>query len=251
MYIYKNKKFLLLFILSVYIFNITVYFLDKKIDLRQSYQKESLPDKEVYKQAIRGFTLLEVMLSIAILAMVAGAVYGIMVASIYSGEQIKLELDRQSEAAALVELLRTNFVNLPSATFVALKIREEAGRHLSELSLENAPCAFTWEKQLFHPGITTLGLKIASNGQMQFGIRRKLKESAQRAHEPENWLPLTNNLVECYWEIYDPRAKRWLRSWDNLFTAPSLIRFFCKWQEDDVPIEATFAFPWATVEGAR
>lgn len=197
-----------------------------------------------------GFTLLEVMLSVVILAIMAGGVFASVSAVVSAVDSLRTEEDRQTTREALVELVRKNLAQLPPRAILLLEPREVDGGFLSEITLEKAPAAFAWGKKTGFSGAIVLGLTKASDGLLGFSVQRVDPEETARNGEPLEKLTLANGLRVLRWEFFDDHDRRWVQFWDNRARQPNLVRLTMQFQGDVAPAQVTFALPWTSAKNA-
>lgn len=124
------------------------------------------------KAAARGLTLLEVVVGMAILALMAGAIYAIVSGSVESTaalSQIQAE-DRRVET--FLDRCRDAFSHLPEGATIQLQLLQNEPMR-QELTLRQVPEAFGWGEQLWWATpVVTLALQPWPDDQQQQAVTR-------------------------------------------------------------------------------
>jgi prepilin-type N-terminal cleavage/methylation domain-containing protein len=79
----------------------------------------------------RGFTLLEVMMAIAILSILTGVLFSMVRVTMETVADFSQLQTRQQQVSGLLELCRSTFRSLPNSAILEGRIREEEGKYLS------------------------------------------------------------------------------------------------------------------------
>ena len=94
-----------------------------------------------------GFTLLEVVIAIGLMAVIIAMVFATARTSLALGNKIVQTQNEEMLHQAFFELLSQRFSSLPGNTRFDLKVEGSGSRRLSELTLQNVPLSFTWGGQ--------------------------------------------------------------------------------------------------------
>jgi len=92
---------------------------------------------------LRGLTLIEVVVALAILCLMSGAIYGIVSGSIESTASLALIQSEDRRVEAFLDRVRLAFVHLPAAATLQLKIVESEPLR-QELIIRGVSDAFAW-----------------------------------------------------------------------------------------------------------
>jgi prepilin-type N-terminal cleavage/methylation domain-containing protein len=200
------------------------------------------------RKSRRAFTLFEVMLALAIMTLVAGMIYGVTEAVIRATTELTTEQERRREVDGLHELLAREFHALDPQTVLGLDVRENQGHYLSEITIEKAPGVFSWGRESWYFGLIVLGLEVAPNGLLRFGIRRESSDliTKERGGDGAKWLPLVDNLKSLEWSFYDGQARLWDGKWANRAVLPLLVKLKYRFANDPMAGEMVFSLPWTT-----
>lgn len=200
------------------------------------------------RKSVRAFTLFEVLLSMAIMVLIAGMVFGVVNAVVRTAAELTVEQTRRREIDGLRELLSRQFSALDPQTVLGLNVREDQGRYLSEITIEKSPGVFSWGRESWYFGLIILGLEVGSDGGLRFGVRREDSDeiTRERGGGGAKWLPLVGGLKTFEWSFYDGTARTWAGNWENRATLPVLIRLKYQFTDDPAPDEMVFSLPWTT-----
>src|SRR5687768_15557689 len=94
--------------------------------------------------AIRGFTLLELVLAILLMTILVGMVFATAKTSLALGNSIVATQNEEMLHQAFFELLNQRFSSLPGNTRFDLKVQDSGSHYISDLTLQNVPLSFTW-----------------------------------------------------------------------------------------------------------
>lgn len=186
------------------------------------------------------FTLLEMMLSVAILGMMSFAIYRFVQTNIIAMEVSAASDTREARYDALRELLTQQLQSLPSGSGALLgeplKVNE---RDRDEI---------TWTSSA-GPGLLTryasgdyrVSLRVrahdSKSAQMDLGLLRKPKKDSSITNDHETWVPLIDNVATLQVRYFDPRLNSWVPRWTDTVTLPRLVRIIIGRTDATVPVE--------------
>ncbi len=191
------------------------------------------------------FTLLEIVLAVAILAM--------MSVSIYRFVQTNVTALRISSEANAADAQFSGFQNLLAAQWQSLT--PGAGALLGEpLKLgDRSRDEITWICGA-GPGLLTryavgeyrvsMRLRPMSKGkdEMELGIMRSPADEPDNGGSgSENWVPLLPNVQSLQLRYFDPRLNTWVDKWTDTVTLPRLVKVAIGRANNAVPWEAVIA----------
>jgi prepilin-type N-terminal cleavage/methylation domain-containing protein len=191
----------------------------------------------------KGFTLLEVMLSVMILAFIALSIYRFVLVNL---QAVKISTDDTTEKGAvqsLIAVLQEEFCNLspqqPDAlTGEAHKFNEKASDQVEWLTqagngLFTQSAAGQWK-------VTLILRPQAKTNTYTLGVLRQVPDNSNK---DENWLPLLPNVDAIEIRYFDPRLNTWLEKWSDADTRPALIRVRIWRTAQAVPYTAVIELP--------
>ena len=174
-----------------------------------------------------GFTLLEVTLAVAILAMMSLTIYRFV-----QSNMIAVRVSSEASAAdrpyvALRDLLSAQWQTLPTGsaalTGEALKLNDRS-RDSIKWVCGAGPGLLT----RYAPGdfVVTMRLQAASekSDRLDLGFLRKPKNDAALTNVNETWVRLIDNVQSLQIRYFDPRLNTWLDKWTDNITLPRLVK---------------------------
>jgi prepilin-type N-terminal cleavage/methylation domain-containing protein len=195
----------------------------------------------VKRKSDYAFTLLEIMLAVAILGMMSVAIYRFVQSNI-----VALRVSSEATAAdarydSLRDLLTAQLQSLPGGSgaltgeplMVNDRSRDElrwiAGAGLGVLT-RYAPTDFTVAMRL-QP-------EKKDSNRFDLGLLRKPKDDASYTDVHESWVPLLENVRGLQIRFFDPRLNVWVTRWSDTVTLPRLVKVTIERNDAVVPWEA-------------
>ncbi len=197
----------------------------------------------VRRASKRGFTLLEIMLAVAILGMMAMVIYRFVATN--------LTIMRVSAEDSAAEARYSGFINLLTAQLQELPSGQGAlsgepvkfnDRPRDEISwiCGNGPGLAT----RYAPGEFIVSVRLRPIGgkgeEMEIGFNRKPRDTAEGSTEGETWFPLLDKVTSLQIRYFDVRLNAWVERWTDTITLPKLIRLVIGRPDRD-PTEAVIA----------
>jgi prepilin-type N-terminal cleavage/methylation domain-containing protein len=191
-----------------------------------------------------GFTLLEITLAVAILAMMSLAIYRFVQTNIVS---IRVSGDQMMEDArytGLLNLLTAQWQSLPSGqgrlTGEPFKFND---RPRDEITWICGPGPGLLTR--YAPGefMVTMRLRPVSQGSdhLQLGILRKPQDTSDPSPENESWVTLLPEVQSMQIRYFDPRLNAWVDKWTDTSTLPRLVKLVIGQPGSQAPWEAIVA----------
>jgi len=175
----------------------------------------------------RGFTLLEIMLAVAILAMMAVAIFRFVQTNLTA-----LRFSTETAAAdaqydGLRDLLTTQWQGLTPlrARMVGEPFKlNDRERDEIRWNCSAGPGLLT----RYAPGEYSVVLRLQSaadkSDRLDLGILRKPLDDSEKAEAQETWVPLIKNVGSLEITYFDPNANTWLPRWPGGNRMPSLVK---------------------------
>jgi prepilin-type N-terminal cleavage/methylation domain-containing protein len=200
----------------------------------------------------RGFTLLEITLAVAILAMMSLAIFRFVQSNL-----VALRASSDASAAdarydGLRDLLTAEWQSLPRVpgkmTGEPFKLNDRQ-RDQVTWSCSAGPGLLT----RYAPGDFTVSLRLQPNDKkgdrLDLGFLRKPKNDPGIAHENETWVPLIKNVGSLQIQYFDPGLKAWVDRWPNK-PPPRLVKVIIGRTDGPTPWEAVIPLartpmPWS------
>ncbi len=188
------------------------------------------------------FTLLEIMLAVAVLAMVGVSIHRIVEGTLsavrHSGEAISQERLH----TAFADFLRFQMQNLPQRTGA---ITGEPHR-FDNLSGDE----MRW---IAYPGAAMLTRFATGEYQVALTTRRvgeRLELGLNRQHldgvEAATWFPLLPEVHALEIRYFDPRSQSWMERWSDQANRPALVRVRLWMTKEGEPYETLHSIPYAS-----
>ena len=189
----------------------------------------------------RGFTLLEIIMAVAILATMALAIYRFvqsnMVAIRLSSEAIAAD----SRYDGLREVLAAQWQSLPSGkgalTGDAFKLNDRERDEVRWIC-SAGPGLMT----RYASGDFVVALRLQSekkdSDRLDLGFLRKPKDDSSLTNVNESWIPLIEDVRSLQIRYFDARLNVWVERWNDTGTLPRLVKVTVNRSDAAAPWEA-------------
>jgi prepilin-type N-terminal cleavage/methylation domain-containing protein len=193
------------------------------------------------RKRARAFTLIEITLAVAILALMSLAIYRFVQANV-----VALRVSAEATAAdsrydALREILTNQWQSVPSGSGAllgeALKLND---RPRDEIKWTTSAGPGLLTRYAAGDFIVTMRLQPPSqkSDQLDLGFLRKPKGDHALTNANESWMPLLENVQSLQIRYFDPRLNTWLDKWTDTVTLPRLVKVIVGRRDAGVPWEA-------------
>jgi prepilin-type N-terminal cleavage/methylation domain-containing protein len=174
-----------------------------------------------------GFTLLEIVVAVAILGLMSLAIYRFVQSNI-----IALRLSSEATAAdaaygALRDLLTSQWQSLPSGsgalTGEPLKVNDLSRDEIRWVASAGPGLLTRYASGDFE---VTMHLQPADkkSDRMDLGLLRKPKDDTSFTDVHESWVPLVPNVQTLEIHYFDFRLNTWVDRWSDTVTLPRLVK---------------------------
>lgn len=170
-----------------------------------------------------GFTLLELVIAVGLLAIIVGMVFGIARTSLALGNTIVQTQNEEMEHQAFMDLLSQRFASLPGNTRLELKSEDSGGRYLSDLTLQNVPLSFTWGGQERIAKAVRLSTVKRRSGYLDIVLsyyENEILEGSESTfgksspdNEPFAEIVLLSDVAYFEWRALDGQSMEWQYDW--------------------------------------
>ena len=171
-----------------------------------------------------GFTLLELVIAMALLSMLVGMVFTTARTSLALGNTIVETQNEEMLHQAFFELLHQRFAALPGNTRFELKAQDSGSHYLSDLTLQNVPLSFTWGGQARIAKAVQLSTVKRRSGYLDIVLKyyenEILEDSASTFksvaadNKPFAEIVLLEDVAYFEWRVLDGRSMEWQYDWD-------------------------------------
>lgn len=189
----------------------------------------------------RGFTLLEIMLAVAILGMMSLAIFRFVQSNILAMEYSSNANAADAQYDGLRDLLTTEWQRLSPMRANMLGESFKLGdRQRDEIKwrCSAGPGLLT----RYAPGEFTVTLRLQpakdKANRLDLGVVRKSQADAELGEAKETWVPLVKDVTSLAISYFDPNANNWLQKWAGGGRLPSLVRISIGRRDARVPWEA-------------
>lgn len=203
------------------------------------------------RRRVRGFTLLEVMLAVVIMAMLVITLYSFVEANLRAITFSKeMNAERQS-MASLVNYLQEQLGELPPRgqgvlLGTAHKYRDLASDEIEWVCGGGSGVLTTAAPNQYRVTLTIQPVEKNSTA-LEIGLRRRLIDADESNYQ---WVSLLKNVVALEIRYHDPRQQsQWLEKWRDPNARPSLVRVKIWRTMEEPPFEAVLNVPAANVQG--
>ena len=173
----------------------------------------------------RGFTLLELVIAMGLLAILVGMVFTTARTSLALGNTIVETQNEEMLHQAFFELLNQRFTSLPGNTRLNLKTQDSGSHYISDLTLQNVPLSFSWGGQTRIAKAVQLSTVKRRSGYLDIVLKyyenEILPDSATSAfkssggdEKPFAEIVLLTDVAYFEWRLLDGRSMEWQFDWE-------------------------------------
>ena len=188
----------------------------------------------------RAFTLLEVTLAVAILGMMALAIYRFVstnVTAVRLSTEIN-ETDARYEGLANLLIQQLQALT-PGQGALAGEPYKFSGRSRDEMTWVCSAGPGVLTRYAVGEYSVTLRLRpIEGSDKMELGIVRESEEDDSPVPDDQSWVPLLTGVNSMEIRYFDPRLNAWVDRWTDRGTLPHLVRLTINRPGSAVPWEA-------------
>jgi prepilin-type N-terminal cleavage/methylation domain-containing protein len=192
----------------------------------------------------RGFTLIEVMLGVMIMAMFVIAIYRFLQTDLEGVAAAQQMTVKEASVRSLLAVLKNELQALPQGQQGALLGQPHvfSGQAADEITWVTNPGDSNGLFTNYYSGDYTVKMTVQPNtatNQNDLGIWRSLPDDPT----PQNWLTLLPNVSGLEIRYYDPNLNAWVDTWSDQKNRPTMVRFRI-WRGTDIsPYESIVSMP--------
>lgn len=189
----------------------------------------------------RAFTLLEITLAVAILGMMALAIYRFVSTNLIA-VRVSAEVNAEdARYSGLANLLTAQLQELPAGQgALGGEPYKFSGRSRDEMTWTCSAGPGLFTRYATGDYTVTLRLKpIPKTDLMELGVTREPEDDTSTTNDAEKgWVPLLENLRSMEIRYFDPRLNAWVDRWTDRGTLPHLVKVTLDRVGGSVPWEA-------------
>ncbi len=218
------------------------------------------------RTASRGFSLIEVVIGMTILAMISTTLFAIIKGSVKGASDIEKLQRENDQVNRFIEQCRLTIDTMPASATLTLTTIDQ-GSGVQEFKISGVSTCFPFGPNPVSYSDTTIGLrpdvvKPMSTGptpmpRYNLGITRTdiipqtsnttvmVQQSSVGPDADEQgrpWMPLLPGVVQLQWEFYQDSTKQWLPEWSTT-QWPGMIRMHLMMDGRTQPLTMTFTPP--------
>lgn len=223
-----------------------------------------------------GFTLLEVIIALTILAMFSGTLFAIIQGSVKTAVEIQHVESENDQVNHFIRLCRQTLQNLPSTATLTLKVTQAGTPAMQELTVSGANEMFSFGPNPISYKDTTIGIrpvtegtKTTEDGQPIYNIsitrediiptdvnqnNALMRSSGEGVLAPDDqgrvWMPLLPDVASLTWRSYKSDDDTWQEEWSST-TFPELIEMNLQLSGRSHPIRVVYALPTMKLAAAN
>lgn len=196
---------------------------------------------KVPRRTHAGFTLFEVVLALAILMMISGAVFGISAAALEAAKTTREEQLASRRLEGFLRITRDTLLGLDAKGSVSLRIDTQSGSApIPELVFERTAGAFGVPS--LAGGSLVLAALPQADGARTFSLRRIPREDGRPVRQEIPWTPLLAGVEQVKWSFFS--QGQWLDEWQQGQGRPEMVRLTFRYAGlPGYPIESIFWLP--------
>ena len=195
----------------------------------------------------RGFTLIEVIVGMALLVIVIGGVYGVANGALSLGKAMSDRRLQETRIMNFVSAWREYLETLPPNTRIT--VGEKPSRKFGKGSLlfENGSVPFAWTRAVkLAPAVEFKMVRSKtlprSSDLMVIHLRKPERSTSSDEYETLAQMPLLEGLSEFSWQFYDAEKKKWVTLWEDQPHPPLFMRLRFGFVSEPKTYEYTFWF---------
>ena len=198
-----------------------------------------------------GFTLLEIVLAVAILGMIAVAIYRFVVTNVIAVSISSREIAADARYTGFVSLLTTQMADLSSDLgSVAGEPFKFSDQSQDEINWRCGAGPGLLTRYAAGEYLVTMRMKRSEKdaSKMEIGFMRKPSDDPDGSDEGTTWVPLLEDARGLEIRYYDPRLPAWVDKWTDTRVMPRLVRFVVSRPDRAEPLEAVIALARTPLE---
>ena len=204
------------------------------------------------KRRPSGFTLVEVLLGLALIGLLAGGIFAVQRGALTVSTEVAERETKVMRVHAFCELLRRTFEQAPGNSRVNLQVYGGAGSDLTEVAFTDYPLAFNW------PGVTAGSKTVIFRTERSTGslglqaailyLDEEQSQAWQRGQFDETKvlgrLTLLDGIAFLGWRFFNDTTQEWELEWPvNNTRRPSFVEMTLQFIDGYDPVRLVFWIP--------
>lgn len=175
----------------------------------------------------RAFTLVEMVITMAIFVLLAGAIFGIITGVLQSADVLQDNQNRRDEIMALQEFLKAQLDAMPGkATLHSYQRGTGDGLHLNGIIFGTAGLLTAIDAKAQPNGLFTLRVATYSTTGDDIHAANVFDQAVTGDDESLNWRDLIRDVKSIDWKFMPANDTRWADDWPLATTTkPNLVEF--------------------------
>lgn len=206
----------------------------------------------------QGFTLLELVLALMLIALLVGMVFSTARSSLVLGNSVVQTQNEEMLHQAFFELLDGRFSALPGSTRLDIKVSDAGSHYLTDLTMEKVPLSFTWGGEQRTAKAIQLSTVKRRSGFLDIVLRYYENEiidpsstdssgtgfsSSAIDEKPFAEIVLLTDVAYFEWRVLDGRTMEYQYDWDIPGRLPLQLELRCKFGASGDEIRHVFWIP--------
>lgn len=177
--------------------------------------------RDLAGSAVRaGFTLIEMVLAIAIFALLIAGIFSISTGALELSTDLAYAQDRALMRQNLVEFFRKSFRSLPGGAEITLTNRAVGGAYYPTLRVQGGGTSFSPGHSIPPEASIEVYVEERPGGYQRIGVRLLDKEQTEAAEmnrevktDPAAALPLLETVSKFQWRLFHGTGNQWRELW--------------------------------------
>lgn len=199
----------------------------------------------------RGFTLIEIMLGLALLSILVGGIFAVQRGAITVSSSVVERETQTLKVHAFCELLRRNFEQMPGNAKVNLQFFGGTGSDLTEVAFTDFPLAFTW------PGVTAGAKTVIFRTERSVGLGLQAAILYLDQEQAAAWqkgqfdeskilgrITVMDGISFLGWRFFNETTQEWETEWPLTNTRrPTFVEMTLQFMDGEDPVRLVFWIP--------
>ena len=203
----------------------------------------------------QGFTLIEIVLGMAILGLIVSGIYAVAVGTVQLSNAVSESQNEEIRLHNFLRLLRRNFERMPGNAGITM-LPLNGNPPETDIVFYNYPLAYYWPSVPAGSSRVVLMSKKSSRGTLDVGLLYLDEEAPEDYRssmgginqQPGLWLNLLSDVMVFRWTFFDETlgdAGEWVELWEDPQKRPGIVRLELQFygQGLDEKVESIFWIP--------